>query len=97
MHVRYDQAHFPEDLVFQATSDRTNFQGRFILQRPWKGEMQCEQAEAYRHSVWTRQKEEARTLAELTGWKLEEIERKMGITEAPSGGKKKWYERIWNE
>jgi len=28
LHVRYDQAHFPEDLVFQETGDRTNFQGR---------------------------------------------------------------------
>jgi hypothetical protein len=26
LHVRYDGAHFPEDLVFQETSDRTNFQ-----------------------------------------------------------------------
>src|SRR5262245_43328088 len=28
LHVRYDADHFPEDLVFQETADRTNFQGR---------------------------------------------------------------------
>ena len=28
LHVRYDNAHFPEDLVFQETADRSNFQGR---------------------------------------------------------------------
>src|SRR5262249_51619218 len=26
LHVRYDAAHFPEDLVFQETADRSNFQ-----------------------------------------------------------------------
>ena len=31
LHVRYDNAHFPEDLVFQETGDRTNFQGRYVL------------------------------------------------------------------
>ena len=27
LHVRYDAQHFPEDLVFQQTGDRENFQG----------------------------------------------------------------------
>src|SRR5438094_653635 len=31
LHVRYDSAHFPEDLVFQETADRGNFQGRYGL------------------------------------------------------------------
>ena len=38
LHVRYDAAHFPEDLVFQETADRTNFQGRYVLRHAWKGE-----------------------------------------------------------
>ena len=38
MHVRYDAETFPEDLVFLETSDRTNFQGRYILRHPWTGE-----------------------------------------------------------
>ena len=38
LHLRYDAAHFPEDLVFQETADRENFQGRYILRHPWTGE-----------------------------------------------------------
>jgi hypothetical protein len=34
LHVRYDGEHFPEDLVFQETSDRENFQGRYVLRHP---------------------------------------------------------------
>ena len=37
LHLRYDAAHFPEDLVFQETADRTNFQGRYVLRHPWTG------------------------------------------------------------
>ena len=37
LHVRYDGAHFPEDLVFQETGDRTNFQGRYVLRHAWTG------------------------------------------------------------
>ena len=48
LHVRYDAAHFPEDLVFQETADRSNFQGRYVLRHPWKGEAQCEAAARYR-------------------------------------------------
>src|SRR5262249_37548272 len=35
LHVRYDNAHFPEDLVFQETPDRNNFQGRYVLRHAW--------------------------------------------------------------
>ncbi len=46
LHLRYDNAHFPEDLVFQETGDRTNFQGRYVLRHPWTGEAKCEAAKA---------------------------------------------------
>jgi hypothetical protein len=41
LHVRYDQDHFPEDLMFQETGDRQNFQGRYVIRRPWKGQTTC--------------------------------------------------------
>src|SRR6185295_13721319 len=41
LHVRYDNAHFPEDLVFQETADRSNFQGRYVLRHPWTGKASC--------------------------------------------------------
>src|SRR6185295_9421132 len=42
LHLRYDSEHFPEDLVFQETADRENFQGRYILRHPWTGKDSCE-------------------------------------------------------
>jgi len=31
LHVRYDKNHFPEDLIFQETGDRQNYQGRYVI------------------------------------------------------------------
>src|SRR4029453_17512938 len=45
LHIRYDRAHFPEDLVFQETGDRANFQGRYVMRQPWTGPATCPQAE----------------------------------------------------
>src|SRR6267378_2262026 len=41
LHVRYDNAHFPEDLVFQETADRTNFQARYVLRHAFEGDTSC--------------------------------------------------------
>jgi hypothetical protein len=68
LHVRYDAAHFPEDLVFQETQDRSNFQGRYVMQHAFKGEMDCAAAKPYLEAVKLRQAEEMKTLTALTGW-----------------------------
>lgn len=34
LHVRYDAEHFPEDLIFQETADRTSFRGRYVMRHP---------------------------------------------------------------
>jgi hypothetical protein len=97
LHVRYDREHFPEDLVFQSTGDRTNFQGRYILQHPWNGDSKCEALAAYRHSVRERQEKEAENLARLTGWSINDIRRKMKLASAASPkvpNEKKWWE-LW--
>ena len=77
LHVRYDAAHFPEDLVFQETADRTNFQGRYVLRHEWKGEGSCEAAARYRGELPQRREREAQNLASLTGWDIQEIRRSM--------------------
>ena len=41
LHVRYTPETFPEDLMFQETSDRANFQARYVLRHPWSGERRC--------------------------------------------------------
>ena len=48
LHVRYDAAHFPEDLIFQETGDRQNFQSRYVLRHPWKGSDKCAETVSYR-------------------------------------------------
>jgi hypothetical protein len=97
LHVRYDAAHFPEDLVFQETADRQNFQGRYILRHPWKGKAECPEARRYFDDLKLRQAREAETLASLTGWELGKIHGKMGVAAATPAPRptKKWYEGLW--
>jgi hypothetical protein len=96
LHVRYDKAHFPEDLVFQETGDRQNFQGRYVLRHPWEGKADCDQAKEYLASLPKRHEQEAETLASLTGWDLAKIRGEMHL-EAPAetGEKTKWWERLF--
>ncbi len=47
LHLRYDGAHFAEDLHFRETADRDNFQGRYVLRHPWRGQPACEAARDY--------------------------------------------------
>ena len=97
LHVRYDQAHFPEDLVFQETGDRTNFQGRYVLRQPWTGPSECPEAQAYQKEVRVRREREAETLASLTGWSLGEIRRRMELDQpAPADPTPvPWWKQIW--
>jgi len=96
LHVRYDAKHFPEDLTLHETGDRSNFQGRFIIRHAWKGDQECPGAEEYRRSLRRRQAKEAETLAELTGWDMETIRRKMGWEDGGDGERpRSWWERMW--
>jgi len=95
LHVRYDRAHFPEDLVFQSTGDKSNYQARYILQHPFEGKMQCEAAIAYTDGVRARQQEEMTTLARLTGWNINDIRRNVKLVSMPQIDKKTWWEKIW--
>jgi hypothetical protein len=83
LHVRYDAKSFPEDLTFIETADRENFQGRYILQHPYEGRMSCDAGEAYRASLPARFQQEARTLADVTGWSLKDIETRMAANGQP--------------
>ena len=97
LHVRYDEEHFPADLIFQETSDRTNFQGRYVLRHPFRGEATCSAAAEYRRDVREREEREARTLASLTGWSIDEIRRRIGVTAGgPGSPEQPWWQRIWS-
>lgn len=100
LHVRYDAAHFPEDLVFQETADRMNFQGRYVVRQPWQGGDECQEAQAYRANLPQRWEREARTLAALTGWKLEDIRQRMppsGLPGNTPGNDPQWWRKLWKE
>src|SRR5262249_1300783 len=95
LHVRYDGAHFPEDLVFQQTSDQSNSQARYILQHPYQGRSECSAMDAYRDGVRERQAKEAETLASLTGWSIGDIRKKMGPDGVNLPDPRPWYRRLW--
>ncbi len=96
LHVRYDSEHFPEDLVFQETGDRQNYQGRYVIRHPWKGEASCD-ISSYQAEVRKRQEREAQTLANLTGWDVDDIRRKIPFPDDDSlPPKDPWWKRIWS-
>ena len=96
LHVRYDAQSFPEDLRFQSTGDRTNFQGRYVMQHAWEGTASCAAADEYRKALRARRENEARTLADLTGWDLEEIRTKIGIgQDGPAPDPTPWWRNLW--
>ena len=64
LHLRYTRETLPEDLAFQETADRQNFQVRYVLRHPWTGdESACAEAKPYFDSVRARQEKEAQMLA----------------------------------
>ena len=96
LHVRYDKQHFPEDLVFQETGDRQNYQGRYVIRHPFRGQTSCD-ASDYRAAVAKRQDAEAQTLATLTGWDIEEIRAKIDyLDDSVPQPDEPWWKRIWN-
>jgi len=96
LHVSYDSRHFPEDLVFQETGDRQNYQGRYVIRHPWKAQTSCD-ASAYRAATRERQEREAQMLASLTGWSIESIRAKIPFLGAdqPQAEPTPWWRRIW--
>jgi len=95
LHVRYDSEHFPEDLVFQETGDRQNYQGRYVIRHPWKGEARCD-ISSYQAEVRERQEREAQQLANLTGWDIEDIRKKIPFPEGTAPDKGPWWKRLWS-
>jgi hypothetical protein len=79
LHVRYTRDKFPEDLIFQQTSNQENFQGRYILQHPFTGEIKCRAGRKYKRSLAKRFEEEAQTLAKLTNWNIQDIRKRMQL------------------
>lgn len=95
LHVRYDRAHFAEDLFFQETGDSSTFQGRYVMNHPYTGPASCPAIETYKRGLENRREKEAQNLAMLTGWKTEDIWKQMGGRGAAPARPKKWYQKIF--
>jgi len=98
LHLRYTDETFPEDLVFQETGDRGNFQGRYVIRHPWKGSRnECRAAETYFEELRQRLEREAETLASLTGWDLGDIRERMEIGQAAAEDDRPWWKKLWSK
>lgn len=96
LHLRYDAEHFPEDLMFQETGDRSNFQGRYVIRHPFTGEAACDISD-YEREVQERQEREAQQLANLTGWDIDEIRGRIPtLADLRPEEEEPWWVRIWN-
>ena len=80
MHVQYDRNSFAEDLMFSVTADRDNFQGRFVMNVPFEGDVSCEAGRQYVAETRQRLRDEAATLAGLTGWSTADIMQRVRAT-----------------
>ena len=92
IHVRYTRDKFPEDLMFQETSNRQFFQGRYILRHPFTGDLQCQAGREYRNALPERLDREAQTLARLTGWNIQDIRQKVNF---PTSEPLPWWRNLW--
>ena len=93
LHLRYTPETLPEDLVFQETQDRQNYQARYVLHHAWQGDPSaCAEAKTYFDDVAKRQEREAQTLADLTGWDLAAIRGRMNMQSVSAP---QWWERLW--
>lgn len=96
LHVRYTRDRFPEDIVFQETSNQEQFQGRYVLRHAYTGEMNCSAAREYKRGLKRRFEKEAQTLAKLTGWNIKDIRKEMDISETVESTEPFWR-NIWGQ
>ena len=88
---------FPQDLMFQETGNRQNYQGRYIIRHPFTGESSCN-TDQYQASLRERQEREAQTLANLTGWDINEIRSKIPFSQLASENPETvpWWKSLWD-
>ncbi len=68
LHVRYGRKYFPQDLLFQETPNRENFQGRYIITHPAVGDLSCREGQEYIYQLIKKRQREVQNLTSLTGW-----------------------------
>jgi hypothetical protein len=67
LHVRYNRKHYAQDLIFQETPNKENYQVRYIITHPATGDFNCEAGKKYLKDLKERRKKEMEMLVQLTG------------------------------
>jgi hypothetical protein len=67
LHVRYNRKAFPQDLMFQPTPNRDNFQARYVITHPAQGDLSCDAGKNYLAQLKQRRQTEMQNLRLLTG------------------------------
>ena len=80
LHVRYGKGNFREDLILRETGDKDNFQGHYVMNQPFDGEITCEAGREYVARTQGRIREEARQLRALTNWSMASINRNIAAS-----------------
>ena len=75
LHIQYDRDEFPNDLMFRVTDDNSNFQGRYIMNQSFEGELTCEAGQTYVAGKRNRIRADALALRDLTNWRQSDIDR----------------------
>jgi hypothetical protein len=97
LHVRYTKETFLEDLMFQQTNDKQNFQTRYVLRHAFAGSpTACDVAKQYYDGVAKRQEKEAQQLVALTGWTMASVREKMPYVQQVSNQNSQgWWKDLW--
>jgi hypothetical protein len=67
LHVRYNRKSFAQDLAFQVTPNKENFQARYIITHPATGNLSCDAGKKYLKQLRERRRDEMEQLSYLTG------------------------------
>lgn len=71
LHFRYNRNHFAQDLMFQVTPNKENFQARYVITHPATGNLSCDAGKKYLLDLKKRRKAELNELTALTGKDIE--------------------------
>jgi hypothetical protein len=70
LHVTYARNTFPQDLMFQETPNKQQWQARYVLTHPASGDFSCDKGQAYLQELSKRRWDELYTYQWLTGRRI---------------------------
>ena len=77
LHVRYGRSYFPQDLLFQETPNKEQFQGRYIIRHPAQGDLSCIEGQRYLYELTRRRQQEVQNVVAMAGWSSRPYQRYM--------------------